>query len=41
MLMEDEARATLVHLSPNSVRDATQHLGALLLTYQAQPRIAA
>lgn len=31
-------RLTLVHVSANSVRDATQHLGALLLEQQAQPQ---
>jgi Uncharacterised protein family (UPF0236) len=30
-------RLTLIHLSPNSVRDATEQLGALLLEQQAQP----
>jgi Uncharacterised protein family (UPF0236) len=30
-------RLTLVHLSANSVREATEHLGALLLEQQAQP----
>jgi len=31
-------RLTLVHVSANSVRDATEQLGALLLEHQAQPR---
>lgn len=31
---------TLVHVSPNSVRDATAQRGALLLDQQAQPRAA-
>ena len=31
---------TLVHVSPNSVREATEQLGALLLDHQAQPRAA-
>jgi hypothetical protein len=31
-------RLTLVHVSANSVRDATEHLGALLLEQQAQPQ---
>jgi hypothetical protein len=30
-------RLTLVHVSPNSVRDATEQLGALLLEHQTQP----
>ena len=30
-------RLTLVHVSANSVRDATEQLGALLLEHQAQP----
>lgn len=30
-------RLTLVHVSANSVRDATEHLGALLLDHPAQP----
>ena len=31
-------RLTLVHVSANSVRDATEELGALLLEHQAQPK---
>src|SRR5260221_13664646 len=31
-------RLTLVHVSANSVREATEHLGALLLEHQAQPQ---
>jgi hypothetical protein len=31
-------RLTLIHLSANSVRDATEHLGALLLEHQTQPQ---
>jgi hypothetical protein len=30
-------RLTLIHVSANSVRDATEQLGALLLEHQAQP----
>jgi hypothetical protein len=30
-------RLTLIHVSANSVRDATEQLGALLLAHQAQP----